>query len=100
MDDPLRNEEAGLPPEQSQRRTAPSFIFLMLIIFLLTNNNGDEFLARHQYQHALESLEWQLANYTLWMNGAEANFTLVRVNMSTEVYQGVINGFRKAETPN
>ena len=44
---------------------------------MLTNHNGDEFLARHQYQDALMSLRHQLSNYTAWLNGTESNFTLV-----------------------
>ena len=50
----------------------------MVMLFLLTSHNGDEFLARHQYQNALQSLTYQLSNFTAWMNGTETNFTVVR----------------------
>ncbi|KIY62720.1 hypothetical protein CYLTODRAFT_426698 [Cylindrobasidium torrendii FP15055 ss-10] len=74
MDDP----EAGFAAADArQRRSGPgSFIFFMVILFLLTHHNGDEFLARHQYQHALESLDYQLSNFSAWMNGSHSNFTL------------------------
>ncbi|KAF7969695.1 hypothetical protein HWV62_26216 [Athelia sp. TMB] len=47
---------------------------------MLTNHSGDEFLARNQYQNALQSLQWQIGNYTAWMNGTESNFTLLDTN--------------------
>lgn len=47
------------------------------MLFMLTSHNGDEFLARHQYQDALQSLSYQLSNYTAWLNGTSSNFTLV-----------------------
>ncbi|KAG7444427.1 uncharacterized protein BT62DRAFT_987876 [Guyanagaster necrorhizus] len=76
MDDPLRDEEAGVPPQQPRRRSFSSAIILMVMLFLLTSHNGDEFLARHQYQNALQSLTYQLSNFTAWMNGTETNFTV------------------------
>jgi hypothetical protein len=38
---------------QRQRSTIPSFIFIAFMLFMLTSHNGDEFLARHQYQSDL-----------------------------------------------
>ncbi|KAK0434656.1 hypothetical protein EV421DRAFT_1839657 [Armillaria borealis] len=75
MDDPLRDEEAGIQ-QQPRRRSFSSVIVLMVMLFLLTSHNGDEFLARHQYQNALQSLTYQLSNFTAWMNGTETNFTV------------------------
>ncbi|KAK0199252.1 hypothetical protein DFS33DRAFT_1262349 [Desarmillaria ectypa] len=74
--DPLRDEEAGVPPQQPRRRSFSSAIVLMIMLFLLTSHNSDEFLARHQYQNALQSLTHQLSNFTAWMNGTETNFTV------------------------
>lgn len=77
-----RDEEAGIPPEmraQRQRGSIPSFLILSFVLFMLTNHNGDEFLARHQYQDALQSLNYQLSNYTAWMNGTESNLTVVSI---------------------
>ncbi|KAJ7155449.1 hypothetical protein C8R43DRAFT_884617 [Mycena crocata] len=51
-------------------------LFISFMLFLLTNHNGDEFLARHQYQDALRTMSYQLSNYTAWMNGTESNFTV------------------------
>ncbi|KAF7356630.1 RING-type domain-containing protein [Mycena venus] len=82
MDNPPRDEadpEAGInPPTQRARNPIPQFLFISFILFLLTNHNGDEFLARHQYQDALKTLTYQLSNYTAWMNGTamESNFTV------------------------
>ena len=80
MDPNRRDEEAGLPGNQRAQRTrssVPSFLFISFMLFMLTSHNGDEFLARHQYQDALQSLTYQLSNYTSWMNGTASNFTLV-----------------------
>ena len=79
MDDTGRDEEGVRVAAQQQRSSIPSFLFAMVILFILTNHNGEEFLARHQYQDGLRSLSWQLANFTAWMNGTSSNFTLVSV---------------------
>ncbi|KAJ7449681.1 hypothetical protein FB451DRAFT_1287670 [Mycena latifolia] len=69
--------EAGAnQPVQRTRNPIPQFLFISFVLFLLTNHNGDEFLARHQYQDALRTLSYQLSNYTAWMNGTESNFTV------------------------
>jgi hypothetical protein len=80
MDDPTRDDD-GLPGGrgQRQRSSIPSFLFISLMLFMLTSHNGDEFLARHQYQDALRSLTYQLSNYTAWMNGTSTNFSVVRI---------------------
>ena len=88
MDNPSRDEETGEAqnatnnaqplPQPRQRPSVPSFLILSFILFMLTSHNGDEFLARHQHQDALQSLQWQYSNYTAWINGTESNFTLVR----------------------
>lgn len=80
MDDPTRDDD-GLPGGRGrgQRSSIPSFLFISLMLFMLTSHNGDEFLARHQYQDALRALTYQLSNYTAWMNGTSTNFTIVRV---------------------
>ncbi|KAJ6607473.1 hypothetical protein B0H10DRAFT_550301 [Mycena sp. CBHHK59/15] len=78
MDNPTRDEgEAGAnPPVQRVRNPIPHFLFISFMLFILTNHNGDEFLARHQYQNALRTLTYQHSNYTAWMNGTESNFTV------------------------
>lgn len=48
------------------------------MLFLLTNHNGDDFLARNRYQEALQSLSYQLSNFTAWVHGSQSNFTMVR----------------------
>ncbi|KAF5383788.1 hypothetical protein D9615_003714 [Tricholomella constricta] len=73
-----RDEEAGLPGDRARQRSSiPSFLFISFMLFMLTSHNGDEFLARHQYQDALRSLTYQLSNYTAWMNGTSTNFTVL-----------------------
>lgn len=75
-----RDEEAGTEGNvrpQSSRGSIPSFLLISFILFMITSHNGDEFLARHQYQDALQYLNYQLSNYTLWLNGAATNFTMV-----------------------
>ncbi|PPQ90771.1 hypothetical protein CVT25_010160 [Psilocybe cyanescens] len=79
MDQNARDEEAGLPgnPRTPRPRSAvPTLLFIGFMLFMLTSHNGDEFLARHQYQDALQSLSYQLSNYTSWLNGTASNFSL------------------------
>ena len=82
MDSIARDEEAGLPGNaraQRPRSSVPSFLFISFMLFMLTSHNGDEFLARHQYQDAVLSLTYQLSNYTSWLNGNASNFSVVSV---------------------
>ncbi|KAG1723246.1 uncharacterized protein EDB91DRAFT_1240120 [Suillus paluster] len=73
-----RNDENDGQPAriQQQRSSVPSFLFLIFMLFILTNHTGDEFLARNHYQDALQSLNYQLSNFTAWLNGTESNFTM------------------------
>ncbi|TFK52045.1 hypothetical protein OE88DRAFT_1658813 [Heliocybe sulcata] len=61
---------------QRPRGSISSFIFISFILFLLTNHNGAELIAQNQYRDALRSYNWQLGNYSAWLNGTESNFTL------------------------
>lgn len=82
MDANARDEEAGLPGNSRvprPRSSIPSFLFIIFMLFLLTSHNGDEFLARRQYQDAVQSMTYQLANYTSWLNGTASNFSVVSV---------------------
>ncbi|KAJ3730007.1 hypothetical protein DFJ43DRAFT_1132880 [Lentinula guzmanii] len=83
MDNPAREEESGLfgrPPQQ--RGPLPSILFIMLMLLLFTSHNGEEYLARHQYQEALQKLTYQKSNFTAWMDGTSTNFTLPEQNVS------------------
>ncbi|KAJ3847287.1 hypothetical protein EV368DRAFT_51477 [Lentinula lateritia] len=83
MDNPTREEESGLFGRTPQQRgPLPSILFVMLMLLLFTSHNGEEFLARHQYQEALRKLTYQKSNFTAWMNGEPANFSLVKQNVS------------------
>jgi hypothetical protein len=77
-----RGEEAGSPPTpqvRPQRGSITSLLILSLIFLMMTNNgSGDGISARDQYMDSLSSLEWQLGNYSVWLNGSDtSNFTLV-----------------------
>ena len=77
-----RGEEAGSPPTTSvrpQRGSITSLLILSLVFLMMTNNGGGDGLsARDQYKDSLSSLEWQLGNYSAWLNGSDtSNFTLV-----------------------
>ena len=79
-----RAEEAGSPPTphiRPQRGSITSLLILSLIFLMMTNNGGGDGLsARDQYMDSLSSLEWQLGNYSVWLNGSEtSNFTLVSI---------------------
>lgn len=90
MDNPTREEESGLFGRTPQQRgPLPSILFVMLMLLLFTSHNGEEFLARHQYQEALRKLTYQKSNFTAWMNGDTANFSLVSIYAF--VYHRVLN---------
>ena len=77
-----RAEEAGSPPTTNvrpQRGSITSLLILSLVFLMMTNNGGgDDLAARNQYKDSLSSLEWQLGNYSVWLNGSDTtNFTLV-----------------------
>jgi transmembrane E3 ubiquitin-protein ligase len=76
-----RGDEAGSPViiDRPQRGSVTSLLILSLFIFLMTNNGGnDDPTVRNQYKVNLFSLEWQLGNYSAWLNGSDtANFTMV-----------------------
>ena len=77
-----RDEEAALPanPRTERSRTPVPPLLLIssfIILYLLTSHNGDEFLARHHYQDALQTLTFHLSNYSAWMNGTSSNFSMV-----------------------
>ena len=80
--DPAEDETDGAArtPTQPQRprSSIPSFLFITFLLFMLTSHSGDEFLARNQYQNALQSLNYQLGNFTAWINGTASEFVLVR----------------------
>ncbi|CAK5274038.1 unnamed protein product [Mycena citricolor] len=77
---PTREDQEPEAANGQRRNSVPHFIFISFMLFLLTNHNGDEFLAKHQYQDALQTLEHQvhsfLGNYSAWMNGTASNFSL------------------------
>jgi transmembrane E3 ubiquitin-protein ligase len=80
--DPIADVEAADSPvaRPRPRSSIPSFLFLFFLLFMMTNNNGDELVARSQYRDSLASLEWQLGNYSAWLNGPDVerlNFTMV-----------------------
>ncbi|KAG6900331.1 hypothetical protein C0993_012528 [Termitomyces sp. T159_Od127] len=71
MDNPAREETPA-----RQGSSIPSFLFISFMLFMLTSHDGDEILARTQYQQALTSLTYQLGNYTAWMNGTNPDFSV------------------------
>jgi transmembrane E3 ubiquitin-protein ligase len=77
-----RGDEAGIPAttDRPQRGSVTSLLILSLFIFLMTNNGGnDDPTVRNHYKDNLSSLEWQLGNYSAWLNGSDTtNFTMVR----------------------
>ncbi|KAL1942983.1 hypothetical protein VTO73DRAFT_4654 [Trametes versicolor] len=70
--------ENGTPEVPRQQRSSlPSFLFITFVLFMLTSGRGDELsLTRDQYLNGLQSLNYQLSNYSAWLNGTASNFTL------------------------
>ncbi|KAF8840833.1 hypothetical protein BDN67DRAFT_950901 [Paxillus ammoniavirescens] len=62
--------------QQQQRSSIPSTLFIIFMLFMFTNHSGDEFLARNHYQDTLQSMNYQLSNFTAWMSGETSNFTM------------------------
>ncbi|KAF8817515.1 hypothetical protein BYT27DRAFT_7199045 [Phlegmacium glaucopus] len=110
MDANARDEEAGLPGNsrvQRPRSSIPSFLFISFMLFMLTSHNGDEFLARHQYQDAVQSLTYQLANYTSWLNGTASNFSVPEKDPTLkplldvfEIQGGILDASKYSYYPN
>jgi transmembrane E3 ubiquitin-protein ligase len=78
-----RADESNTPTTNNprpQRGSITSLLFLTFVFFLMSNHDGgDDFTARNHYKDTLSSLEWQLSNYSAWLNGSQpTNFTLVR----------------------
>ena len=45
---------------------------------MLMNGGGDDIAtARDLYVNGLQSLNWQLRNFSVWLNDTESNFVLV-----------------------
>lgn len=65
------------PHPRRQRSSIPSFLFISFVLFMLTNNHGEETALRYEYMTAIESLKYQLGNYSRWLNGTDSNFTFV-----------------------
>ncbi|KAL0955123.1 hypothetical protein HGRIS_004036 [Hohenbuehelia grisea] len=86
MDGQPRDEEveaAGGPiAQQRQRNSIPSFLLISFVLFMLTNRGGDDFIARHQYMDALNSLSFQLSNFSAWLNGTDSNFSVPEIDPS------------------
>ncbi|KAI0628206.1 hypothetical protein C8Q77DRAFT_1150309 [Trametes polyzona] len=67
----------GDAPQQQQRSSLPSFLFVTFVLFMLTSGRGDDVTqTRDQYLNGLQSLNYQLSNYSAWLNGTQSNFTL------------------------
>ncbi|KAI9509785.1 hypothetical protein F5148DRAFT_1275103 [Russula earlei] len=77
-----RGDEAGSPtavdPLPQRGSSLTSLLLITLFIFFMTNHGGGDDLAlRNQYKDSLSSLEWQLGNYSAWLNGSDTtNFTM------------------------
>ncbi|KAI0703928.1 hypothetical protein C8Q76DRAFT_752964 [Earliella scabrosa] len=73
-----RDLEDGIEsPARQPRSSVPSFLFISFVLFMLMSGRGDEFAAtRDLYVNGLQSLNYQLSNFTAWLNGTETNFTL------------------------
>ena len=80
-----RGDEMGTPATtdpRPQRGSITSLLILSLLFFMMSNHGGsDDFTVRNQYKNTLSSLEWQLGNYSAWLNHSDTtNFTMVRIH--------------------
>ena len=63
-------------PRRRQRGWLPLFLFIAYLYFTL--NHNDDAVARSQYEVAIRALDYQLSNYSGWLNGTATEFTLVQ----------------------
>ena len=77
--EPTRDLENGTDtPARQQRSSVPSILFLSFTLFTLMDGKRDNFaITRDLYANGLQSLNWQLGNFSARLNGTESNFTLV-----------------------
>ncbi|KAI9063826.1 hypothetical protein FKP32DRAFT_1571123 [Trametes sanguinea] len=77
QNDEPRDLETGMEAPRQQRSSWPTFLFITFVLFMLTNGRGDDVsLTRNQYVNGLQSLSFQLSNYSAWLNGTTSNFSL------------------------
>ncbi|KAI8974598.1 hypothetical protein BD414DRAFT_498160 [Trametes punicea] len=77
QNDEPRDLENGVDTPRQPRSSLPSFLFVTFVLFMLTSGRGEDVsVTRDQYTHGLHSLEYQLSNYSAWLNGTTSNFSL------------------------
>ena len=65
-------------PARQQRSSVPSLLFLTFVLFMLMNGKRQDLAStRDLYVNGLQSINWQLGNFSAWLNGTESNFTLI-----------------------
>ncbi|KAI0793636.1 hypothetical protein C8Q74DRAFT_1243576 [Fomes fomentarius] len=75
--EPTRDLEDGIDSPRQPRSSVPSFLFMSFVLFMLMSGRGDDIaVTRDLYVNGLQSLKYQLSNYTAWLNGTETNYTL------------------------
>lgn len=78
QNDEPRDLETGMEAPRQQRSSWPTFLFITFVLFMLTNGRGeDASVTRDQYVNGLQSLSFQLSNFSAWLNGTASNFSLV-----------------------
>ncbi|CDO68165.1 hypothetical protein BN946_scf184938.g17 [Trametes cinnabarina] len=77
QNDEPRDLENGIETPRQQRSSWPTFLFITFVLFMLTNGRGEDVSStRDQYVDGLQSLNYQLLNYSAWLNGTASNFSL------------------------
>ncbi|OSD00125.1 hypothetical protein PYCCODRAFT_1453440 [Trametes coccinea BRFM310] len=77
QNDEPRDLETGMEAPRQQRSSWPTFLFITFVLFMLTNGRGeDASVTRDQYVNGLQSLSFQLSNFSAWLNGTASNFSL------------------------
>lgn len=44
---------------------------------MLNNHDDGDAVNRFQYKDAIQALDYQMSNYSAWLNGSASNFSLV-----------------------
>ena len=93
--DQARDLENGTDNLANQPRSSvPSLLFISIALFMLINGHGDDFAStRDMYVNGLQNLNYQLGNFSAWLNGTESNFTLVSLVSTVHEVRGPIMMF-------
>ncbi|CAG7851570.1 SubName: Full=Uncharacterized protein {ECO:0000313/EMBL:CCA76042.1} [Serendipita indica DSM 11827] len=79
----MNQENEGTQTTQRPSSSSGSSLFFLLVMMfmLFSGGPGEAPATQHDIQDSLQSLKYELANYTAWQDGGPSNFTLERESL-------------------